>query len=201
MNPESVVVLASQSQVRFDLMVKAGIPVQRQAAAVDEDAIKRSCRAEGMAPEDVAIILAETKALRVSEQYPESVTLGADQMLVCEGKWFNKPQTKQEAREQLQHLRGKTHRLITAVVAVRNGQRFWQHLEKPELTMRPYSEAFLDEYLDGVGEAWKVSVGAYQIEGYGAQCMGSVRGDYFAILGLPLLPVMEMLRAQGILKS
>ncbi len=125
--------------------------------------------------------------------------LGADQILSCEGRWFAKPATLAEARAQLEQLAGRRHELATAVVAVRNGARIWHQVAIARLWVRPCSAAFLDAYLAAVGEAVLASVGAYHIEGLGAQLFARIEGDPFAIQGLPLLELLEFLRAQGVL--
>jgi septum formation protein len=190
-------VLASQSRFRREMLERAGLVFAVDAAHVDEDEIKLSMREAGASVEDVAIKLAEHKARRVAQRWPGAVVLGSDQMLDCNGVWFDKPVDRAHARAHLQALSGRTHRLVTAAVAFRNGTRVWHHVEPARLTMRPLSEAFVERYLDAVGDDALSSVGGYQLEGIGAQLFARVEGDFFTILGLPLLAVLGFLRAQG----
>jgi septum formation protein len=193
------VVLASASAVRAQLLAAAGVPFEQRPAAVDEAALKEALRAAGAAAEDAAIALAELKAQHAARLMPEAIVLGADQILTCEARWFDKPLDRAKARMQLGELAGRRHELATAVVAFRGGMRVWHHLAVPRLWLRPCSAGFLDAYLDAVGEATLGSVGAYQIEGLGAQLFARLEGDHFAVLGLPLLPLLEFLREQGVL--
>ncbi len=195
-----LVILASASTTRAKLLAAAGLRFQQEAAAVDEAAIKASLQAEGLAAGEAALALAGFKAERIAHAAPaEAIVLGADQILTCEGRWFDKPHDLAEARAQLWHLAGRRHELATAVVAFKGGQRIWHHLAVPRLWLRPCSERFLDAYLATVGEAALGSVGAYEIEGPGAQLFARIEGDHFAILGLPLLEVLAFLRDQGVL--
>lgn len=194
------VVLASASAVRADLLAAAGVPFEQRPAAVDEASVKEALQAEGSSAEDAAIALAELKAQRISHHSPEAIVLGADQILTCEGRWFAKPRDRTAARTQLGELTGRRHELATAVVAFRGGVRVWHHLAVPRLWLRPCSGEFLDAYLDAVGETALTSVGAYQIEGVGAQLFVRIEGDHFAVLGLPVLALLEFLRQQGVLR-
>jgi septum formation protein len=193
------VVLASASAARAQLLRAAGVPFEQRPAPVDELSLKEALCAEGVAAGDAAIALAELKAQRIASQMPEAIVLGADQILICEDRWFDKPQDRAEARAQLNALAGKWHELATAVVAFRGGVRVWQHLAAPRLWLRTCSAAFLDAYLEAVGDAALASVGGYQIEGLGAQLCARTQGDPFAVLGLPLLELLEFLREQGVL--
>jgi septum formation protein len=193
------VVLASASPTRADLLRAAGVPFEQRPAAIDETALKEALQAEGLTPGDAAVALAELKAERVASRMPDAIVLGADQILTCEGRWFDKPQSRADARAQLSALAGRPHELATAVVAFRGGARVWHHLAVPRLWLRACSTEFLDAYLDTVGEAAFTSVGAYQIEGVGAQLFARIEGDHSAVLGLPLLPLLEFLREQGVL--
>jgi septum formation protein len=148
---------------------------------------------------DAALALAELKARRIAGQAPAALVLGADQILTCEGRWFDKPRDRAEARAQLQALSGKRHELWTAAIVVRDDARIWHHIAQARLWLRPCSDAFLDTYLDTVGDLTLQSVGAYQIEGPGAQLFTRIEGDRFAILGLPLLELLECLRVQDVL--
>lgn len=195
------VVLASASQSRGALLRNVGIAVERDPAAVDEDAVKDSFRERNESAAQVAEALAELKAQRVSQRHPGALVIGADQMLQCGGVWFDKPPDLAHARGHLIALRGKTHELLSAVCVVRDGECLWRHLESARLTMRPFSDTFLDEYLAATGDAVCASVGAYQLEDRGAQLFGRIEGDYFTILGLPLLPLLGFLVNHGVVTA
>lgn len=193
------IVLASASRTRAEMLERAGLRLECDTAMIDEGEVKRSCRAEGMPVEAVAEALALLKATRVGVRHPGRMVIGADQMLECDDEWFDKPMSRQDARRQLLKLRGRTHRLVSATVVVRDGERLKGWTETAELTVRPFSETFLDQYLDSVGDAVMKSVGAYQIEGRGVQLFSKVEGNHFTILGMALLPLLDYLRGQGIL--
>lgn len=192
-------VLASASPTRARLLADAGLKPTVEPADIDEAAIKAACRAEGVDAGACALTLAEAKAQRVAGRMPGALVLGADQILVCDGQWFDKPADRAAARTQLIVLRDQRHVLATAAVLVKNGVVVWHALEQPALTMRRFSDEFLDAYLAAAGDSVLASVGAYQIEGRGIQLMAAVEGDHFAILGLPLLPLLEFLRDGGLL--
>ncbi len=191
------VVLASASPSRRRLLADAGVAASCETAQVDEDEVKRALKAEGATPEQAAETLAELKAQRVSRRHAAALVIGADQMMECGGVWFDKPPDRDHAAAHLRALSGKEHRLITAVCVVRDGTRLWHHLEQACLRVRPLSDRFIEDYLDAVGDSALTSVGAYQLEGLGAQLFESVEGDYFTILGLPLLPLLDFLRRHG----
>ena len=149
--------------------------------------------------DEAALILAYAKAEFVARSAPDALVIGADQLLVCDEAWFDKPPDIAAARTHLQRLRGRRHELVTALVCHRGGQRIWQHVAKPRLTMRDFSDAFLESYLAAEGEALLSSVGAYRLEGHGAQLFDAIEGDQPAILGLPLLPLLGFLRQHGVL--
>ena len=156
--------------------------------------------AEGSKPREIADALAEAKAVRVSQSLP-GLVIGADQIMVMSGQLFDKPKNMGEARERLVSMRGKTHSLIGAVVICESGKPVWRHMAKTVLTMRNFSNDFLDDYLAAEGEGILSSVGAYKFEGRGAQLFSHVEGDFFSVLGLSLLPVMDYLRTRGALLS
>lgn len=191
-------VLASQSRFRREMLERAGLVFAVEPAHVDEDEIKRSMRADGAGVDDVAIKLAEHKARRVAQRIPGAIVIGSDQMLDCNGVWFDKPVDRAHAEAHLKALAGRTHRLATAVVAFRNGTRVWHHIEHARMTMRPLDALFISRYLDALGEDAYASVGGYQLEGLGAQLFVRAEGDYFTILGLPLLALLGFLRTQGV---
>lgn len=190
-------ILASTSAARQRIMREAGLSFEAVAPTVDEEAAKRELRADGIAPREQAAALAALKAVSISERR-KGLVLGADQMLAIEHDALDKPKSRAEARAQLVRLRGRTHELVTALVAARDGQVIWRHSEAPKLKMRAFSDLFLDRYLENAGEAVLTSVGAYQLEGLGAQLFERIEGDYFAVLGLPLLPLLAFLREQGL---
>ncbi|RDD63269.1 Maf family protein [Ferruginivarius sediminum] len=192
-------VLASKSAARRQMLLDAGVPVVVDSAGIDEESVKAGLRAEGATPHEVAEVLAELKATRISPRHPGALVLGADQMLECEGKWFDKPADTAGAAAHLKALSGQSHRLIASAVIVKDGTRIWHQVDSAELTMRPLSDAFIAAYLDAVGDDALHSVGAYQLEGLGAQLFTRVRGDYFTVLGLPLLPLLEFLRTHGVI--
>lgn len=194
-------VLASASTARRAVLEGAGLRFEALPAAVDEAEIKASAQAEGIPPADAALMLADAKAERIARRDPEALVIGCDQLLVCEGTWFDKPADLPAARAQLQALRGRTHDLVTAVVCHRHGGRVWQHVAVPRMTMRDFSDAFLDAYIAVEGEVLTRSVGAYRLEGPGAQLFARIQGDQPAILGLPLLPLLAFLRQHGVLAT
>lgn len=192
-----MIILASGSVTRQSMLKAAGVDFQVQVLPVDEAGIKSAMAQETNNPARVAETLAEMKAQRVSLKNPGALVIGADQMLDCDGIWFDKPANRHQAAEQLRRLRGKTHRLTSSVVALRDGRLLWHHSETAQLTMRDFSDAFLDDYLVRAGDGVLSSVGAYQLEGRGAQLFMMVDGDHFTILGLPLLALLDFLRENG----
>ena len=190
------VILASKSAARRAVLDGAGVPYEVHVAGVDEEAVKASLLAEGAGPRDIADALAELKAIRVSRGRPGFV-IGADQTLDLEGTLYDKADTVEAARERLLTLRGKTHALHSAVVVAKEGAPIWREVVTARLTMRDFSEAFLDDYLAVEGPAALGSVGCYRLEGPGAQLFSKIEGDYFAILGLPLMGLLDLLRRHG----
>jgi septum formation protein len=193
------VILASASTTCAGMLAGAGVPFEQLPAAVDEAEVKEALRADGVAPGDAALALAELKARRIASRTPSRLVLGADQILTCEGQWFDKPRDPAEARAQLAALAGRRHELWTAAIVLRDDARLWHEIAQARLWLRPCSDAFLDAYLEAVGGLALGSVGAYQIEGLGAQLFARIDGDRFAILGLPLIGLLECLRVQGVL--
>lgn len=187
--------LASQSKVRHALLVAAGIPVEVLAADLDERAIETSTSSSE--PGAIAALLAREKALAVGRAHPGRVVLGADQVLALDNKRFAKPPDRAAALVQFRALAGRVHALHSAVACVQGGAVIFEHVSVARLTMRTLSDEFLDAYLDAAGHAVTQSVGAYQLEGLGSQLFERVEGDYFAILGLPLLEVLHFLRQRG----
>lgn len=194
-------ILASGSTIRAQLLHQAGVAFEQIPARVDEDAVKASLEADGAALERVPEVLAEMKALRVSASHPGALVIGADQILAFEGEVINKSDGIDGARALLHRLRGKEHRLIGATVLVKDGGVVWRHLAVSRLFVREFSDAFLEDYLAQDGEAALSSVGCYRLEGLGAQLFSRIDGDYFAVLGLALLPLLAALREHGVIAS
>ena len=197
----SGLILASASSVRARLLAAAGVVFRVAPAEIDEAALKCACRAGRRVASECALSLAEAKAQWVSRREPGALVVGADQILVCEGEWFDKPADLGAARGQLQALRGRTHVLATAVCAILASERVWRLEVAPELSMRQFSDEFLDDYLAAEGAAVLGSVGAYRLEARGSQLFDSIEGDYFAILGLPLLELLRFLREFGAISA
>lgn len=191
-------ILASGSATRRRLLEAAGLRVTAISSDVDEAAIKQGLAVEMAPAEAVAQALAERKAMVVSPQVPGAFVIGADLVLVCDGELFDKAGNRDEARDHLRRLSGRAHDLVSAVAVVRDGAVLWRHVEHPRLTMRPLSDDDIARYMAQAGDEVMDSVGAYHLEGVGAQLFERVDGDFFSILGLPLLPLLAFLRTHDI---
>lgn len=194
------VILASASKSRRALLAGAGIAAKAVPPNLDETAAKAAFRADGLPIREQAMRLAELKAVKISRRHA-GLVVGGDQMLALEDRAFDKPADINEARAHLRQLSGRAHSLETALVVCEGGVPVWRHLSSPTLTMRTLSEAFIDTYLQQTGEEILTTVGAYQLEEQGAQLFSKIEGDYFSILGLPLLPLLAYFRERGIIPS
>lgn len=194
------VILASASRIRATLLANAGVKASCRPADVDEGALRAEMAMDGPPPPpEVALALAHAKARVIAGENPDAIVIGADQVLALDGEIFEKPANIGAARLQLMRLRGKDHRLISAFVCRLGDRVLAEQVASAALVMRPFSDAFLDRYLDEAGDAVLHSVGAYQLEGLGAQLFERIDGDYFTILGLPMLPLLAVLRRAGVL--
>lgn len=194
-------ILASASQTRRRLLENAGFEFEVRVAAIDEMAIRRSCAAEDIDPGDVAVMLAEIKgraATAKAMSSPGRLLLAADQILEIDDEMIGKPTDRAAAAAQLARLQGRAHRLLTAAVIFRDGERIWHHLATAELTMRPLDTVEIETYLDLLGDAAFWSPGSYQIESLGMHLFSRIRGCHYAILGLPLLEIAAFLRGHGL---
>ncbi|MDA0229460.1 MAG: Maf family nucleotide pyrophosphatase [Proteobacteria bacterium] len=196
---KELLILASASTARAQLLRGAGLTFETRPSDVDEDELKTTMKAEGA--EATAGALAELKARHVAKQAPGSLVIGADQLLDCKGDWFDKARDRDDADKQLRFLRGKDHRLFTSVCAVQDGACLWRFTGAPRLKMRDFSDSFIESYLESAGDEAFGCVGAYRLEGLGAQLFAEIEGDYFTILGLPLLPLLDFLRSRGIVAA
>ncbi len=201
MNGDAPLLLASASETRARLLRDAGVTFAQEAADVDEAALKAAHRARNASAENTALALAEAKALGVALRHPGALVIGADQLLVSASAWFDKPMSREGARATLRALRGQTHRLISAIAVARDQRIEWRHVEVASLTMRAYSDDFIDWYLDHAEPSALQVVGACRLEGLGAQALERLDGDYFTVLGLPLLPLLKFLRGEGVLPT
>lgn len=195
------ITLASQSKARQEMFRNAGVVFEAKPARIDEEMITASLLADQAKPHDIADALAEYKALRVVGSDPTGLVIGSDQVLVCDKKVYSKARTMDEARAKLQELRGKPHQLLSAAVIFEDGKPVWRTLGRAQLFMRDFSDAFLDDYLEQSGDEILSSVGCYFLEGRGVNLFSRVQGDYFTVLGFPLLDVLEFLRSRGAILS
>jgi septum formation protein len=193
------IVLASTSPIRLQLLRAAGLSVEAVAARVDEASVRDALLAEGAKPRDIADTLAELKARKVADRHPGAVVLGCDQVLDIDGDLLSKPETVDDARDQLRRLRGRSHRLFSAVVAYENTEPVWRHVGEARLTMHQISDGYLEEYLTRNWQSVRHSVGCYKIEEEGVRLFSAIMGDHFTILGLPLLPLLAWAGTRGMI--
>ena len=194
-----LLILASASTARAKLLRGAGLAFETRPSDVDEDELKTVMKTEGA--EATAGALAERKARHVAKQAPRSLVIGADQLLDCNDDWFDKARDPDDAAKQLRFLRGQDHHLFTSVCVVQDDTCLWRFSGAPRLRMRDFSDGFIESYLERAGDEAFGCVGAYRLEGLGAQLFDEIEGDYFTILGLPLLPLLKFLRSRGIIAA
>ena len=195
------IILASSSQTRQRLLSAVGLSFTHAPARIDEEAIRASLEADGAKPLDVADLLAEMKARKLAEKHFDALVLGCDQVLDFKGKSWGKPASQDEAIQQLSQLRGQTHQLLSAIVVYYQGESVWRHVGKARLTMHAFSDDWLESYVSRNWESIRHSVGCYLLEGEGVRLFSSVEGDYFTILGLPLLPLLGYFRTRGFIET
>lgn len=194
-------ILASGSAIRAEMLKNAGVEVRIIKPRVDEDMVKDLLLAEGAPPRDIADTLAEMKALKVSEKEPDALVIGCDQVLDLGGRMLSKPETREEARAQLIDMRGERHMLLSAAVICEAGKPIWRHIGQVRLRMRDFSDDFLDGYLDRNWPEVSHSVGGYQLEAEGVRLFSRIDGDYFTVLGLPLMEMLNYLTLRGDLQQ
>lgn len=194
-------VLASGSVIRRTLLINVGLSITVDPADIDEGAIKDRMKTQNAPVLMAAAELAGAKAQAVSRRHPGKLVVGADQILALGSQWFDKPASRAAAAQQLERLSGRSHQLVSAAAVVKDGEEIWRTAQTVTLHVRPLSREFIDSYLAQAGEAVLSSVGAYQLEGLGAQLFTAIEGDYFTVLGLPLLPLLAFLRQQGIMPA
>lgn len=199
--PTPQLVLASSSVTRIRLLQAAGLGIHHYPARIDEESIRASLEAEAAKPHDVADLLAEMKARKVAEKHPDAFVMGCDQILEHKEKIFGKPASQADAIVQLSHLRGQTHQLLSAIVAYHEGKPVWRHIGKARLTMHDFSDDWISRYVERNWESIRHSAGCYLLEEEGVRLFSAVEGDYFSILGLPLLPLLGYLRTRGFIET
>lgn len=196
-SPHRCLILASGSEIRAQLLENAGLAIEVMPARIDEEAIRAALAAEEASPRDLADALAEMKARKISEKRPDALIVGCDQILECGRDVFGKPGDPEDARVQLRALRGQTHRLLSAAVVCEAGKPIWRHVGEVRLTMRDISDAYLDDYLSRNWDSIRDTVGCYKLEEEGVRLFSRIEGDYFNVLGLPLIELLTWLGNRG----
>ncbi|WP_211090960.1 nucleoside triphosphate pyrophosphatase [Sphingomonas sp. S2M10] len=195
-----MLVLASQSASRRAMLDAAGVAHEALPALVDEASAKESLLAEGVSPRDLADALAELKALKVSRMAPQALVLGGDSLVALDdGSLLDKPESRDQARDHLQRMSGKTHDIFSAAVIAEGGRPVWRHVDRARLHVRPLSDSFIESYIDVEWPAIAGCVGCFRIEGPGVQLFHRTEGSHFTILGMPLLPILDYLRTRGVM--
>ncbi|WP_339768968.1 nucleoside triphosphate pyrophosphatase [uncultured Pseudosulfitobacter sp.] len=198
--PQSII-LASGSSIRADMLTQAGIAFEVMKPRVDEESVKVGMLAEQAKPRDIADTLAEIKARKISDKMPGVFVLGCDQVLDHRGTLLSKPETPEDAVTQLTALRGDTHSLLSAAVICENGEPIWRHIGQVRVRMRDASDAYIQDYVDRNWDSIRHSVGGYKIEEEGVRLMASIEGDYFSVLGMPLLQLLAFLTVRGVVQA
>jgi septum formation protein len=195
------IILASESQIRKKLLLQAEVNFQSIAAKIDEDTIKESLKNEGAKPKDISDALAEYKAIRVANNFPTDLIIGCDQLLVCDNEIISKARTLNDAKETLKLLRGKSHQLLSSVVIYDNNKPVWRTTSRAQLFMRDFTDEYLEYYIKTSGTDILSSVGCYLLENNGVNLFNRIQGDYFTVLGFPLLEVLDFLRKRELIKT
>ena len=196
--PNKNLILASKSAARRALLDQAGIAYDCEPAAIDEAAIRDAAQSEGASPDDIAVLLAEMKGERIAAKHSDAMIISSDQLLVCDGVLYGKPKTFEQAHQQIAALSGKRHQLITAVMLFDNGRRIWHHIARPEITFHQLDDNAISDYLRHFGENAFHSPGSYFLEGPGIHLFADIFGDYYAILGLPMMALLPQLKLHGL---
>ena len=196
--PNKNLILASKSAARRALLDQAGIAYECEPAAIDEAAIRDAAQSEGASPDDIAVLLAEMKGERIAAKHNDAMIISSDQLLVCDGVLYGKPKTFEQAHQQIAALSGKRHQLITAVMLFDNGRRIWHHIARPEITFHQLDDNAISDYLRHFGEDAFHSPGSYFLEGPGIHLFADIFGDYYAILGLPMMALLPQLKLHGL---
>jgi len=196
--PSTQIILATASPTRQAMLRDAGLSFISIPAAVDEESLRQAAYSDGVTAPDAATLIAEMKARQIARQHGDAFVIGADQLLECDGVWYAKPRDRKEAEETLRRLSGRTHHLVTAAVVFRGDQRLWHQVESPAISMRRLSKGFISSYLDAIGPEITATPGVYQIEALGAHLLSRIEGSPYAVLGMPLLPLLAFLREHGL---